>query len=374
MKLAIIASHPIQYYDPLFRGLANHAGISLKVFYLCHPKEYRAFDPQFARTVEWDGRMLEGYEHVFVRNRAWAKSQNRMTGMFNPGLFKELTSFRPSMIIVTSVVNLSNILVRGYASFSGVEVAVKGDSTLIRQQKSLKNYFKIAIRKCWIGRKKKFLYCGRANKYYWRSVAGRQNQLFFFFYDAEMSIPQDAVLSDQKQNNRFCFLFVGKMIDKKRPVQLLRAFARLTGKNIELHVVGTGALMEECEELAKKDPRVRLEGFVNQSSLARYYARADCLVVPSRGRFETWGLVMNEYRNWGNFIVASTDVGGAWDLILEGKDGIKFWADSEKALEKALRTTVAMFSADRVPKDRVYCERTNYSEAIAGIERLLRHS
>src|SRR5690606_32746235 len=85
-------------------------------------------------------------------------------------------------------------------------------------------------------------------------------------------------------------LFVGKVIPKKRPADVLRAAKRLQERNRAVHVVlvGSGeldeALRTEAEALGVS---VHFAGFKNQSELPYYYAGADVLVLPSDGG-ETW--------------------------------------------------------------------------------------
>src|SRR5206468_7677570 len=75
----------------------------------------------------------------------------------------------------------------------------------------------------------------------------------------------------------FVVLFVGKLESKKRPLDLVRAVARL-GPRASLLVVGTGELEQQCRNEAEKlGVHVAWAGFLNQSELGRAYAVADCL-------------------------------------------------------------------------------------------------
>ena len=60
-KIAIVTSHPIQYYAPLFRLLAKK--VELKVFYTWGKEALVKFDPGFGKKVEWDIPLLDGYEY-----------------------------------------------------------------------------------------------------------------------------------------------------------------------------------------------------------------------------------------------------------------------------------------------------------------------
>ena len=65
-KIAIISTHPIQYYAPLFNLLAKK--IEIKVFYTWGEESIKKFDPGFGKKVEWDIPLLEGYNFQFLKN------------------------------------------------------------------------------------------------------------------------------------------------------------------------------------------------------------------------------------------------------------------------------------------------------------------
>ncbi len=67
-RLAVVTTHPIQYYAPWFRRIAARSQIQLKVFYLWNRGAAAKHDPGFGRAVQWDIPLLEGYEYEFLRN------------------------------------------------------------------------------------------------------------------------------------------------------------------------------------------------------------------------------------------------------------------------------------------------------------------
>ena len=67
-KLAIITSHPIQYYAPWFRYLAEEKDFSIKVFYLWNFGITEQVDVGFQQSLQWDIPLLEGYDYEFVPN------------------------------------------------------------------------------------------------------------------------------------------------------------------------------------------------------------------------------------------------------------------------------------------------------------------
>ena len=71
VRLAILSSHPIQYYAPVFRALAQCANVEPRVFYTwSQTADEQISDPGFSIALRWDIPLLEGYGYEFVPNVA----------------------------------------------------------------------------------------------------------------------------------------------------------------------------------------------------------------------------------------------------------------------------------------------------------------
>jgi glycosyltransferase involved in cell wall biosynthesis len=135
-----------------------------------------------------------------------------------------------------------------------------------------------------------------------------------------------------------CFLFSGKLIPKKHPLDLLHALGRAVQAGARAHVLvaGTGELLAPACELAKRERLpVTFTGFLNQTEIVRAYVAADCLVLPS-DTGETWGLVVNEAMACGLPAIVSDQVGCGPDLIVAGETGAVFPMGDVAALANRL--------------------------------------
>ena len=133
----------------------------------------------------------------------------------------------------------------------------------------------------------------------------------------------------------FVPLFVGKLIPSKRPLNVVRAAARL-GAGTTLLVAGSGPLEGELRaEAMRLNVDLRLVGFLNQTELGKAYAIADCLTLPSDFP-ETWGLVVNEALATGLPAIVSAAVGCAPDLVKDGETGYVCPLDDVSALHDRL--------------------------------------
>jgi glycosyltransferase involved in cell wall biosynthesis len=149
---------------------------------------------------------------------------------------------------------------------------------------------------------------------------------------SQWGIPQQA----------FCFLFAGKLQEKKRPQDLLDALALIVHLNdppprpVHLLVVGSGNLETACRQrVAAEGLPVSFAGFLNQSQIAAAYAATDCLVLAS-DHGETWGLVVNEAMACGLPAVVSDLVGCAEDLVEQGVTGLRYPCGDTAALATCL--------------------------------------
>jgi glycosyltransferase involved in cell wall biosynthesis len=125
-------------------------------------------------------------------------------------------------------------------------------------------------------------------------------------------------------------LFVGRMVEKKAPILMIRAFARLREQlgDAELVMVGTGPLLEGAKQLAQELalPVEFLGARSSDEVLAEMHAaRVLCLpsITAGNGDAEGFGMVLLEAQACGVPVVTSA-MGGATEGLLEGRTGYAF--------------------------------------------------
>jgi hypothetical protein len=82
--LAIVLSHPTQYYSPWFRHISAQGELKLRVFYLWDFGVQPRMDVQFGQTVQWDIPLLDGYDSEFVPNDSRDPGTHWFGGLDNP--------------------------------------------------------------------------------------------------------------------------------------------------------------------------------------------------------------------------------------------------------------------------------------------------
>jgi glycosyltransferase involved in cell wall biosynthesis len=144
----------------------------------------------------------------------------------------------------------------------------------------------------------------------------------------------------------FVALFVGKLIPRKRPMDLIGAVRSLHGKTRRRVVAvyaGDGELRGQLEQAARGIPEaVRILGFVNQSGLPATYAAADVLVHPAE--MDPHPLTIMESNLVSLPVVVSNQVGavGPTDTARPGENARVYPVGDVDAL---IRTLSAIVSA-----------------------------
>ena len=88
MRLAILASHPIQYQAPIFRLLAGR--VNLTVFYAHRANQTDQATAGFGVGFDWDIDLLSGYEHEFMDNVSRNPGLDHFGGCDTPSIQTKL--------------------------------------------------------------------------------------------------------------------------------------------------------------------------------------------------------------------------------------------------------------------------------------------
>ena len=352
-RLAIVLSHPVQYYSPWFRWLRTHPGMELKVFYLWQFGVTAQRDPQFEATFSWDVDLLGGYDSEFVPNVARDPGTHHFRGLNNPTLCARLAAWRPAAVLLFGYNWWSHQRVIWWARRQGVPLLFRGDSHLLGR--AALPFARGFLLRLLYRQFAAITYVGAANRDYFRTLGVPEKKLFFAPHavDATHFSGTDPVLRSKREAGRAelglvgkrVVLFAGKFIDRKQPVELLQAFLQIATPADALVFVGDGAEKARLTALAAAQPAacVRFLPFANQTEMPARYLLADIFALPSRGHYETWGLAVNEAMHLGVPCLVSDLVGCQRDLVRSGETGWVFPAADPGALaatlQAALRTS-----------------------------------
>lgn len=340
-RLAVLNSHPIQYFAPLYRYLAASPEIDLTVFFLSDLSVREYHDSGFGRAFKWDVPMLDGYRYEFLPCIG-ARDRLSFWRPFTRSIRRRLRAGRFDALWIHGYAHLALLRAIAAARNLGIKVMLRGDSHLASSAPSaLRQAIKRSVLPRLFARIDAFLAIGTANRDYYLAWGVPRDRIFAMPYAvdneafrlrslavrlsretlrAELGIPGDVPV----------ILYAGKIYPGKRCGDLVEAYARLSAnappaRRPYLLFVGDG------EERARLEARaaalgladaIRFAGFRNQTEMAQFYDLCEVLVLPSE--FEAWGLVLNEVMNAGKPIIASERVGAAADLIADGDNGFVF--------------------------------------------------
>lgn len=381
MRLAIIVSHPIQYYSPWFAHvaatLAEQEGGAVRVFYLWDFGVAERVDPKFGRAVRWDVPLLEGHDHEFVPNVSRHPGTGTFAGLDNPLLCERVAAWDPDAVLQFGYNHKSLMQFALRWPARRVPLLFRGDSHLLAHDGEQSGQVPVASAPWWKSRARGvglrllfkrfagFLAVGKANADYFRAHGVPEskitlcphavdNAFFLGRKNASVQLSVDSIQSEASRGLRcelgipedeLVFLFAGKFEEKKQPLELLEAFLAADVGKATLLMVGSGALEAALKTEALKTEnsakRIVFLPFQNQTRMPAVYRTGDVLMLPSAGRYETWGLAVNEGGCCGLPAIVSSHVGCGPDLVEDGVTGWIFRAGRKEELARCLEAASA---------------------------------
>lgn len=344
-RLAILSSHPVQYYAPLFREIAGR--VDTKIFFAHKVTPAQQAAAGFGHAFDWDVDLLSGYDHEFLPNVAREPGVERFGGCDTPAIGERLSAGGFDALLVTGWHLKSYVQGIVAAKRRGIAVMARGDSQLGTARSLAKRAAKAATYPALLRMLDAALTVGQRNRAYYEYYGYPDARLFFSPHCVDTQrfsagagpaargrLRSHLGIGDETR----VVLFAGKLVEFKRPLDVVEAIAlaRNDGQQIELMVAGSGPLgAQVAARAAELSVPLHSLGFQNQSQMPAVYAAADALALPSTGR-ETWGLVCNEALACGCPIVVSDAVGSAPDLAADGTVGRVFPLGDVRKLADAL--------------------------------------
>lgn len=366
--LVILATHPIQYQIPIWKGLAARQSVPFEVWYLTSHGIQPTLDKEFGRVFKWDVDLLSGYPHRFPQ-----KSVSQQLGSFWETRLPD--DFRDKL----RSGHIKAILIHGWqaracwevvilASKLKIPIWVRGESNDLKPDPYIKGLIKKYFLGSYLRKVHSFLSIGQANARLYLSYGISPDRLRQSPYcvDNERFVSQAAVWRNKRKvlrqawgisDNDYCLLFVGKFIEKKRPLDIVDAMVLLQSidqsRRYHALFVGTGVLgptlRNRCQVVYDEDnllvaapvgqevgPLASFAGFMNQTEISKAYVAADALVLPSDPN-ETWGLVVNEAMASGLPCIVSEACGSAEDLVVPLDPKLRFPLADTKALAESVK-------------------------------------
>lgn len=390
LRLAYLVTHPIQYQAPLLRRISAEPDIDLKVFFGTDFSIRPFVAHDFGRTIEWDVPLVDGYRHEFLP--VLGPHEEKDLGFWKPlnyGLARRLSEGGFDAIWIHGYARWLHWTAMAAARRRGIKVLLRDEATPIS---ALRGPVKRAAKRVFFAGLRHFvdafLAIGSLNRRYYIEHGIPEERIFPVPYAVDNARFRADALKASATREEFrralglepgrpVLLFAAKLIERKRPLQLINAFAKVVDdpslRRPYLLFAGDGPLRSRLEAEAKRLPpgTVRFLGFQQQTELPRCYDLCDAFVLPSGS--EAWGLVVNEVMCAGRAVIVSDMVGAAPDLVRPGENGAIFRTDDVDDLARAIRDVLAdperLAAMGRRSLDII--ERWSFEEDVAGLRQAL---
>lgn len=354
-RLGIFVTHPIQYFAPLWKRLADSPDIDVTVHFFSDQSVAGRLDAGFGVNVAWDTPLLHGYHHRFLSRTA---DLSKPSSIVLHAANRYLRRSQFDSVLVHGYINRFERQVISTSRRLGIRTLMRGEMTDVPRPGARR--WKMALKDAWLRRLYEnvdgFCVIGELARRHLENKGVGPERMFWSPYSVDTEFfgnqaeTLDRVTCRQElgvADDEFALVFSGKLIPRKEPLLLLEALRRLPkDRKAVLIVLGDGPQREEVlSGIQNLTCRTVLPGFVNQTQLGKYYRAADAFVLPSN--YETWGLVANEAMQFGLPVIASSMVGSTHDLIEDGVTGLIFPSGDAAALSNCIFRLIADPEATR---------------------------
>ncbi len=343
IRFAVVASHPIQYYAPFYRALAQHGGLDVCAFFATTFGLRKKLDKGMGVELAWKTDLLGGYKHVMLPGADGIRNMSFRT-VDNPGVGRTLAKFAPDVVLIHGYMHMTMLRALAWCRRNGVPALMNSDSSLHSGTSPLMRVAKRALVPLIFRQFSGFLCVGDKNEEYIETYGVPRNCIFRvpnvmdegFWGFRERRQSERARLRAELGlgEDELVVLYVGKLIERKRPGDLLAVLARLkseppAARPIRVLFAGDGALRAELEqEAAALGVPARFLGFINIDALPGYYC----------AEIETFGVITIEAAVLGLPLVLSDRVGaiGPTSIARPGENTLVYPCGDVAALSGAL--------------------------------------
>lgn len=383
LRIAVLNTHPIQYFAPLYAHLARTVPTLEVTALYCSDYSLRgAKDEGFAQTVSWDIDLLAGYKSVFLGEDAAKRIPRGFWSLVVPQIWRELRSGNYDVLWLHGYGYFACIIAFLAARSLGIPVLLRGETHLLLARGGWRRWFRDRLLGQFFKRIDGFLAIGSRNREYYRSMGVPDSRIHLVPYtvDNERFMQASDLSVEVRKDIRARFgifddtpivLYASKLVERKHAHTLLQAIAAMQGKGtkVALCIVGSGPMQSGLQELKKELNLLHTNfvGFVNQSELPGIYAACDIFVLAAES--EPWGLVVNEVMCAGLPVVVSDEAGCAADLVEDEVNGYQVRAGNQtdliSALSKLCASSTLRSQMGRASVARI--RRWSYDECAAGL-------
>ena len=333
IKIGYLLSHPIQYQTPLIQKLNKIKGLDLNVFYFSDYSLKKYFDKGMNKFIKWDLNLTGKYNYSVIDN----SNQNYIKFFFS--FYRLIKNKNFDFFLIHGYENPKYLISILILKLFRIKILMRNESNNFNFEGNLIK--KISTRVFYFFLNffiYKFLFIGSKNKEFYLKNKIKNHKLIFCPYTVDNNFFYSHSKEQLTKKKDIVILYAAKLINKKNPELLIKAFVNIMKKNndkIKLLIVGDGLLKTSLKKkYSSYKENIFFLGFQNQKELRNHYKKADIFVLPSSK--EPWGLVVNEAMCFQLPIITSDKVCASYDLVKKGYNGYTFKTNSVMDLQKYL--------------------------------------
>jgi glycosyltransferase involved in cell wall biosynthesis len=333
-RLAIVISHPIQHFCPLFAEWAKSPQWDICVFFGSRIGALPYFDQNFGEVVAWRGLSLDNFPHHFLNGDSTPLSDFRLD---SSRLEEQLEAFRADAVLTFGYSQRLQRRAQRWARRKKKVLLYFSDSELRQRRSAWKDVTKgIVVRRLLKG-VDWFITTGNANEEYYRHYGVPSHSMIRGSHPIDRSTYQTAYKcrAELRAETRhrlgigdteLVVSMVGKLVPWKRQHDLVRAIGDVQHKRAVALVIGAGEMYHTLERSANslESNRAILTGFTPSEELPALYAASDLYVHTSE--VEPHSVAISEAIYMGLPIVLSDRCGsyGTDDDVRIGLNGLVY--------------------------------------------------
>lgn len=345
-KIAIVVSHPIQHFCPMYRSWSKSNDFEIVVFFVSKMGLYKYFDSKFGRDVSWGSLYLDYFNHVFLNT-----SDNSIVDkkLDSTDLTTRLNKFNPDVILQYGRIYNFNKKLRKWILKNRKIYAYISDSEHNHLENPFKRGLKIVFYSLYFRRIDYFFTVGDANEIYYLNHFVPPKKMIRLGFSIDVLLYEDKLTNKHLlrksirdlfsiHENDIVLMVVGKMITVKRHDKLISLLQRLENSSVHrrfhLFVAGSGPEMNSCAKLAKTLSHnvVHFLDFVAPEKLPDFYLASDIYIHPSD--YDPHSLAISEAVYLGLPIIVSNLTGshGFTDDVRDEFNGLVYDQKSDEDL------------------------------------------
>ena len=350
MKIALVISHPVQHFCPMYASWASIEGIDLKVFFGSNLGAAKYIDPNFKKEVQWNNLYLDEFNHEFLNGNKTLQSEPKLDA---ENLDIKLDDFAPDILIHYGYFHKLAKRARAWAIANKVKIAYISDAEHRQKRPLWKEILKFPYLYNFFRKEDYFFSVGDANEKYYSFYGVPKSKIKRMRFAIDIRSYDKAFEQKETLRNNFrnqysielkdiTISVVGKLVDWKSQDHLIKLLRQLEQfypeKKFHLLIAGSGPMEAKWKVLATsiKHNKVHFLGFINPTDLPAIYAASDVYVHPAL--IEPHSLSVSEAIYMGcPIIVANTS--GSWgsdDDVQIDKNGYVYQHGNLNELQQQL--------------------------------------